>query len=955
MDRTTHNTVLHSNQPTNQPINQSGRSGGTEPGSARIRVIAGGRVASGVSGMGRRCSCTGGSTVTAGFALGGTVTAVAPIPTGDEPEYPGLTAPPPDGALTWELSECLDSERPLGLERHRPLTCPPFGHRLEVHRRRPDGDTEVGHHVRTALERWNPELATNSVALDACVRLVEAGVVDVDAAVAGLTTPGRERTDEGDLVIANLHLYTAILLPHPRNDRTLAYFTVRRSRPARELGDVGGLPTVQVDDAEAMVRILNDQYEALGFRLHQAVRDPKDRYHLEWIQAAGVLEPALVAFHRLIDRSTGAEAIGMHPDDANRRLGMEMWSLAETLPRVPWRELGRLHWDDGAGRLALRHLGVEDVDRFRSWLSADPQYWPATAHPDAVRAWGDGADRRVAVHARTRVIPVRLVLGVDRASLPKGAAPSQTLALASFRDRQHQPLKRQVDWTGMASQLSVVQRALLAVQRSVAAGRLNWFDGDMVEAVVHAPETFTWDEQTVRGVRTVADLMAAGGVAPADLELTDEVPLSALGDLPPALVDHPALGDHGASTSQLRVMAALVALFVARGHALSIDINTALRTGSATVSPLARSKALSEQLAALAQLSPPIDDRAAASAGRTWAHSAFYKLGEHIDPLSAIDPEQRPLVWPDLLREPWDRVYLRALREHVAWDQNPSLRPLADTGRFGPAQRLLAVAGGLALQFAPPAAAPRSLSHLTVTGMGFRRGHTSAEPHAVLLRLLEDAEGLTQLYEVICAAVDRDGPRNARSVRHDPERYREEVSTRGQEAIDRYGAMWGLQVTEYCLRGDPWGWRKPGGADPGTAPGSATGSATGQSAAGGPSGLGTAGPYASGTATPPSDLPISPEEQVERALRVARDYLGRAWDTLAPLHSDDDPDGDPDTNSDSDGDDPDAVRTMAEAWEQRGLDKVESEALTAPASQITQFASDGRAIWRRLRSSRRRA
>jgi hypothetical protein len=270
--------------------------------------------------------------------------------------------------------------------------------------------------------------------------------------------------------------------------------------------------------------------------------------------------------------------------------------------------------------------------------------------------------------------------------------------------------------------------------------------------------------------------------------LTDELTPAVRGSAPAARV-----------LNALDLILATIATVVCRDQPMSPVIGEMLAHHRMANSPKARGQLAAAVLGPLLHLPAEGSDtaRAYAALSRTAQHGVVYKLDESRDPLNA------GLRWVDLIGGDWFDIVDRARAERAAGAVTASGDRI-----FGPAQVLLALAAAISMEVSPAVVFSDqgpSPYQLTLSGLGGQRGVYKGDPLAVLLALTVSEAGITQLWELVVAAIADERARPARSIRWDPEA--------------QTSRMYGPFLTEVDVRDAPWGHGTPRGRGQGGAGG----------------------------------------------------------------------------------------------------------------------------------------
>jgi hypothetical protein len=724
-----------------------------------------------------------------------------PIATNPSPptnDLPGLTATPP-GAQFWGL---------CGKDVLTPAEVPPpvsvasdrFIKRIERLSRRDDaGLTHVSRQVLDLLERLHSDVDHDDLVEVAL--LLEASAGNTEQFLRSVANPEVLPTDHGDLFVLDYLALTPILARDIDNPRPFLRLGTRTNgngysytSPILDEYDHNGFRTLEVADARHFADLHAAHRDALGF--NGQVRDHRDRLDLERGARLGILKPATAAPVRILDRSTGAVALQLGLVDANRRYTLVERLFDAVMPSLRFGAFARRHLFDGDG-LAFRRFTPADAHDARETLAdafADLDAPGDTGDADAdrvrIRQWANRIDENDPLHAailRTRVMRCRVVIGLDPASALASRDPMK-VAVGAYRDQLHLPDLSDVEWDKRATEAMVAHdllrqsRSYPSVVPGAVSGATNDGSAPWQDAVLFSPTEIGWHVPGISSTHRPEVAADALGVAESEvLECADGV-AALTEDLAPAV--------RGTTSAEralnaLDLILATIATVVCRAQPMSPVIGEMLAHHRMANSPKARGQLAAAVLGPLLRLPAEGSDtaRAYAALSRTAQHGLVYKLDEGIDPLG------ERLRWVDLVGSDWFDVVDRARAERAAGAVTPGGERV-----FGPAQILLALAAAISMEVSPAVVfSDRGPSpyQLTLSGLGGQRGAYKGDPLAVLLALTVSEAGITQLWELVVAAIADDRARPARSIRWDP------------EAAD--GRMFGPFLTEVDVRDAPWG------------------------------------------------------------------------------------------------------------------------------------------------------
>ena len=721
-----------------------------------------------------------------------------PIATDTSPlseDIPGLTASPP-GTPFWGM---------CGPDVVTPAEVPPpvsvasdrFIKRIErLARRDASGLTHVSRRVLKLLEQLHPNAHHEDLVEVAL--LLEASAGNTDQFLRSVANPEVLPTDHGDLVVLDYLALTPMLARDLDNPRPFLRLGTRTNghgysytSPILDEYDQTGFRTLEVASAEHFVDLHRAHRDALGFT--GQVRDHRDRLDLERGARLGILKPATAAPVRIVDRRSGNVVLQLGLVDANRRLTLVERIFDAVMPALRLGSFSRRYLFDG-DNLTFRRFTGEDAHDARETLAdafADLDAPGDTGDPDSdrlrIRQWANRIDENDPVNAailRTRVMRCRVAIGLDSASALAPRNP-MTVAIGAYRDQLHLPDLSDVGWDNRATE-AMVAHDLLRQSREIASvvpptvvdsNGVAWQD-----AVLFHPTEIRWHVPGI--VSTHRPAIAAQALDVRE----DQVPLclddiAALSDVLPPAVRGTASPTR--NLNALDLILASIATVVCRDQPMTPVTSEVLAHHRMKSSPKARGQLAAAVLGPLLRLPAEGSDtaRAYAALSRTAQHGLVYKLSESRDPMG------EDLRWVDLIGRDWFDIVHRARAERVAGGVTSGGNRV-----FGPAQILLALAAAISMEVSPAVVfSDRGPSpyQLTLSGLGGQRGVYKGDPLAVLLALTVTEAGLTQLWELVVAAIADERARPARSIRWDP------------DADD--GRMYGPFLTEVDVRDAPWG------------------------------------------------------------------------------------------------------------------------------------------------------
>lgn len=737
-------------------------------------------------------------------------------------DLPGLTATPP-GAPFWGLCG-PDVQTPAEVPPPVSVASERFIRRIEHLQRDSSGLTVVARKVLTLLEGLHPDADHDDLVEIAL--LLEASAGNTDQFLRSVANPEVLPTDHGDLVVLDYHALTPMLSRDLANPRPFLKVGARTNgdqysytSPIYSEYDADGLRTLEVASTTHFEELHRAHRGALGFV--GQVRDPRDRLDLERGARLGILKPGTAAPVRIVDRETGRVALQLVLIDANRRLTLVERLFDAVMPTLRFGAFSRRHLFDG-DTTVFRRFTPADANEARELLAAafaDLDAPGDTGNPDddalRIRQWANRIDDNDPLHAailRTRVMRCRVAVGLDSASALAPDNP-MTVAVGAYRDQLHLPELSDVGWDKRATE-AMLAHDLLRKSRevgSVVPTQIEGPDGALwQDSVLFEPNSIGWHVPGISSTHKPS--VAALALDIDEVEVTEcTAGIAALtDDLVPAV---PAKHDGPRPTNSLDLILATIATIVCRDQPMTPVVSETLAHHRMPNSPKARGQLVAAVLGPLLRLPAEGSDtaRAYAALSRTAQHGHVFKLRESQDPLG------ENLRWVDLLGRDWFDVVDRARQERATAATSGGERIL------GPGQLLLALAAAICMEVSPEVIISTqggpSPFQLTLSGLGGQRGSYKGDPLAVLLGLSVSEAGITQLWELIVAAIAEPTARPARSIRWDP------------DAAD--GRIYGPFLTEVDVRDAPWGHGPAGPASGGSggSGGTSTGPAPRQGAA----------------------------------------------------------------------------------------------------------------------------
>jgi len=580
-------------------------------------------------------------------------------------------------------------------------------------------------------------------------------------------------TDVGELLYADVLLSPFALCHDPMNGRTIFMSRINRHGLLEPTGEDESvhLPLIPVESARSLQDMVAQGYDELGYS-GATVKAGKDLYDLVSIGLQGIHEPTLVMPVRYYTPD-GNAMWTLVIYDGNRRVAASRRVLREATNLA----FSDLHaWDDHLinpdGSAVLRDIDAPAVNALRKKAQlrdfAGGRWAPVSGREDDVDHWIETvAANSIAVRSvvRCRTIPVRLILGVNAATvspqLEGERSPSMTLVHRVVR-RLHIEEAAQKQWSEPVQHLQV---SLEALRNSLAK------------------------------LSTGADFMPM-----TETELR-------------AVLENRTIDWAGAAESEpmhpLRLAGKVIAEIICDDHDGVSAVTNALRAFGMAGKGKGKREHLSEAAVAIVMLLLGFDqlesssyNRVATVIDRTFRSRVFYDTDKHPDATK----------WWELLDRPVSDLVELALVEAKDSGADGDSGAAGDdgVGSYGPATRVL-LALAIIAQTASPAVrgstqrVTGSPFQLTLNGLNGTRGVTKTTPDLVMQRLAQrHPGGIRQLGEIVEASLARRLPKNV----IDPE-FVSPAYNGGPEDPTTKGLL-----TEYFLRGESMGWTSEGGPSP---------------------------------------------------------------------------------------------------------------------------------------------
>lgn len=489
--------------------------------------------------------------------------------------------------------------------------------------------SKFGGQFQTVFARLN-EVPVEQVPLG-LIRNAEALNASTSANLAGLANPVPKYTDYGKLWTVPLLVNTPMLMAWLVNGRALRRMASKLKGEVKVVTTtsdhpVFGLPTMQVQDADQVMDLLDTQRELLGLDSYTS----QNKEFLDPLARQGVLNPPQIIFTELIDAGGRTTWTAEAMEGARRVFGSQLL-MNELMGRSDAASLATEHWFDGG----IRDLTPDDLRRLDQELlfaSTDAAgYLPGR---DA-RDWLENAahhDRAAVTWQLLRTMRVDLVLAVSPTERTTKRFPNPVSAVVQeFIRSQHVPNKTKRQW------------ALADVAGLAAITIIDRFDQ---EDLIPSASREVWLGQT----QTSWDA---------------------------------SYRDADSSTNRLmeavRLIAALTvqsAVTTADGHDGLRYVNETLTENAMPVSPKERARiAASQAVIVLDQANSPWENALAAMLEATFKDPMFWRGSEH--------PGGN---WTDLLGTPLEELVVQAAAELTSMNRDgddpfgPAQRALAALG-----------------------------------------------------------------------------------------------------------------------------------------------------------------------------------------------------------------------------------------------------------------------------------
>jgi hypothetical protein len=536
------------------------------------------------------------------------------------------------------------------------------------------------------------------------VRQVEALNADTERNMKALGEIQTKRTESGTLRFVRVTVNTPLIFPWMLNGRAL-----RRMGSELRGSDVHlvttaedhatlALPTMSVDGPESVIEIVSAQRRLLGLSTYTAA-DGVKKGRIDSIIQFGVLDPPDVVLTQL-NSETGSAWVAQAAEGAQR-----LFSALAAMDVLANRNVASVateRWLRSAPP-RLRDMTAEDLSTLSESLkfssTAAAGYFPSASNLEGwIETTATTTPAAVAFQL-IRTMEINLIIAInpdpvitERRHLINPVSDTVQELIRSY----HMPGKAKERWND-ADVLGLIAIGaiddLLADDRVSAAERSMWLGETLAEW--NGPEQDS-DGEPGNLLVSTAKLLAA---------------LTAQSALPP--------------TGESSVL-----------ESLEI-VNQRLRLNSTRVHADDRAKvAAAQAIAALGLNGSGWEGTIQAALFGTFRHGWFWKTSDH----------QNEEIWPTLLTLPLSELTAQAQEERGERSSDD------DPDNAGPAQRAIAVLGGLALMANPGLIEQRAALSRTGLGAGGKSNDISASDPSVLLRTMAQHEaGITELSDAIAA------------------------------------------------------------------------------------------------------------------------------------------------------------------------------------------------------------
>lgn len=602
------------------------------------------------------------------------------------------------------------------------------------------------------------------------IRLMEAADAAPNENVSNMSagTIKSISTGLGDVLVVDVRLSVLSLCPDPVNGRTIAAARARQLPHLSAIADDEfGFPLFDVASVGQLRELVTAAQSELGFDA-PIVAPGKDYADLVSIGLQGVHEPLLVTPTRY-RTPDGATAYVFKVDDGNRREAALRRALLDATGGSSWSQVESWsdHFERPGAASQLCDQGVDSVNTARTKALFN-DFRGGVMSPSSMKEEDvafflrEKASRSIRLRTilRCRTVPVRLVVGVNTATLTShtAAAPSITSTLVSEVVRRlHISESAQKPWSDETQNLQCALVALEKLKERIGAGA-DYLPLDAATA------------------QAVIDNKVADWTASPDDE------------------SHP-----------LRVATLTLATILCDDHDGKEPVRAALKAFNFSVhgSKIAENRARIGAEVIMSVLgqgdsSKPKYKQLRTVIERVSRHRVLTDVPAH--------PDGKTSPWWEMVNLPLSELHQTAkteIADRAAMSDADREALDKGAGGYGPATRALLAMATVAQTANPavvayPGRVGASPYQLTINGLGGTRGVTLTTPDQVMLRLCNDQCGVDQLAEIISAAVATP-PRVAANVIDPTDEDEHDPSTRGL-------------LREAFLRGTQMGWTSDGGA-----------------------------------------------------------------------------------------------------------------------------------------------
>ncbi|MGY1728349.1 hypothetical protein ACI79J_15375 [Geodermatophilus sp. SYSU D01062] len=542
----------------------------------------------------------------------------------------------------------------------------------------------------------------------------------------------RLRSAYGEVRVAAMHVNTSIPTPAPMNVRNKGkrrHEVRRRKRSGQQYHP--DLPALEPSPTNepCLIQRCESLQQVLDWKAYERSQST-DNALKEDIKRLGVQKPPLLVFTRLL-LPDGSQPAALVAADGTRRVTNAQGGIADLVGTQYDLSLAAQFGPDGRPR-PITAEAVKDLRKSLTYpgASASVPLFPASNKDTDVRAWieeieptdstspsvlaqGDASDganeallqadrERVAAFQRCRTMPARVIVGFTPYRDRKGRLGTLRDAVMDLVRREHIEVARGQDWARGDSQTAIGTEILTRLSNTAdpttGVQLVNPFITSAIEASADTA-TDAHGNVLMRDALHATFILAATVGAPAVDSPTWR-----------AVLDELAVWKQNPHPKTRALIAADLALPL-------LDVPQ---------------KDYGQIVAALAGL----------FIGREWRArpAKISNSGANATGVNGSASKSATLTWHDLKDRPLVELYDGAIAEH-------------GNGVLGPYSLALGMAGGIALIVNPDEAQQVSKDgklvawrRLTQTGLGGKAGSTTANPEAIVRKMLTTPRGLELLY-----------------------------------------------------------------------------------------------------------------------------------------------------------------------------------------------------------------